>query len=131
MRARYDRYEMEILISLSFLILFLISTNFVSGFSFNKAVKGHERQFGSTVKMSANLIQQSLENDIDLWTRSEMLLKSRVKELALKTGIDLISVIDLQGQTIAEFKSSSRAGQDTFIISNLTFATNFLILFIA
>ena len=38
MAKKYDKYELEIIISLGILILFLISINFISGFSFHSAV---------------------------------------------------------------------------------------------
>jgi len=104
MRQRYDRYEMEIIISLGFLILFLISTNFVSGFSFQKAIKGHEQQFALTINTTANLIKEELEDDAEIWIRSRTLLSNRLKELAMITNLSYITVTDTRGNIIADFR---------------------------
>ena len=53
MVKRYDRYEIEIIVSLGILILFLISTNFVSGYSSGRAIQGQQKQFEKSVNLSA------------------------------------------------------------------------------
>lgn len=101
MAKRYDRYEIEIIISLAFLILFLISTNFISGYSSHRAFQGQQKQFENAVNSSAGLIQEKLENNIIRWQRSDFILGELLQDLSILTGIDRILVTDASGAEIA------------------------------
>jgi hypothetical protein len=104
MAKKYDKYEFEIIISLGFLILFLISINFISGYSFHSAVSGYRIQFEKSVNISAAMIQEKLENDYYKWERSTIALADILHDLSLITNIADISVIDKSGADIFSLK---------------------------
>ncbi len=106
MAKKYDKYELEIIISLGFLILFLISINFVSGYSFHGAVLSYENQFENSVNISATLIQEKLENERYKWERSTNVLADILQDLSLITDIDDITVTDKNGVKILSTKSN-------------------------
>ena len=85
---KHDRYELEIIISLGFLILFLISLNFISGYSFVRAIRGQSAQFENSANVAANLIRTELQNDMERWGRSRELLLERLRDLSILTGIE-------------------------------------------
>ncbi len=107
---KYDRYELEIIISLGFLILFLISLNFISGYSFVRAIEGQSVQFESSANVAANLIRSELEKDMDTWNRSRELLLERLLDLSLLTGIENMVVTDTAGLVIGRVTSSTDDG---------------------
>jgi PAS domain S-box-containing protein len=94
---KYDRYELEIIISLGFLILFLISLNFISGYSFIKAIRGQSAQFENSANVVANLVRAELEGDMDNWRPSHELLLERLRDLTMLTGIENLVVTDTSG----------------------------------
>jgi PAS domain S-box-containing protein len=105
MGKKYDRYEMEIIVSLGALILFLISINFISGYSFENAKREQSAQFENSVNIAANFIKSELEKDVTRWKRSSFNLLERLRDLSMLTGIEDISVIDTTGIEIASLKS--------------------------
>ncbi len=104
MARKYDKYEMEIIVSLGALILFLISINFISGYSFEKAVRGQSAQFENSANIAANYMKTELENDLAKWIRSDILLIERLRDFSILTGIDGITVTDTAGRMIASLK---------------------------
>ena len=100
MAKKYDKYEFEIIISLGFLILFLISINFISGYSFHKSVNAYYSQFENSVNMSTTLIQQKLEYERDNWEKSTVVLADILHDLSLITDINDITVTDNSGAQI-------------------------------
>lgn len=94
---KHDRYELEIIISLGFLILFLISLNFISGYSFVRAIRGQSAQFENSANVAANLIRTELQNDMERWGRSRELLLERLRDLSILTGIENMVVTDTAG----------------------------------
>ena len=100
MAKKYDKYELEIIISLGFLILFLISINFISGYSFHSAVQGYEDQFDNSVNISAVMIQERLEHEYYKWERSPMVLADILQDLYMITDIENIMVTDISGVEI-------------------------------
>lgn len=112
MAKKYDKYELEIIISLGFLILFLISINFVSGYSFHGAVLSYENQFKNSVNISAALVQEKLENERNRWERSNDALADILRDLTLITDINNITVTDKNGATILSVKSNPLTESD-------------------
>ncbi|MEE8418071.1 MAG: PAS domain S-box protein, partial [candidate division Zixibacteria bacterium] len=106
MAKKYDRYELEIIISLGFLILFLISINFISGYSFERAMRGQAAQFEKAANISANYIRTELEKDINKWAYSDELLLERLRDLSMLTDIENIIVSDTSGQIIGQLSST-------------------------
>lgn len=109
MARKYDKYELEIIVSLGILILFLISVNFISGYSFERAVRTQAVQFEDSADIAASLIKFQLDKDLTKWEQSTEYLYDRLRDLAVLTGIDDISVVDTLGQTIASLKQSDEA----------------------
>ncbi|UCE66433.1 MAG: PAS domain-containing protein [Candidatus Zixiibacteriota bacterium] len=112
MAKKYDKYELEIIISLGFLILFLISINFISGYSFHSAARGYENQFENSVNISAAMIQEKLENEYYKWGRSPIVLADILQDLYLITDIENITVTDKSGAEIFSLKSDSSQDSD-------------------
>ena len=106
MAKKYDKYELEIIVALGALILFLISINFVSGYSFDKAVREQVSQFENSTIIAANYMKSDLEKDLGKWLRSDILLLERLRDLSQATGIDRIAVTDTSGRVIASLKQS-------------------------
>ena len=107
MAKKYDKYELEIIISLGFLILFLISINFISGYSFHSAARGYENQFENSVNISAAMIREKLEHEYYKWERSPIVLTDMLQDLSLITDIKDITVTDKSGAEILSLKSNS------------------------
>jgi PAS domain S-box-containing protein len=105
MAKKYDKYELEIIISLGFMILFLISINFVSGYSFHSAVGGYNRQFENSINLSATVIQERLTNEYYRWEESTVALADILHDLYLITEIRDIAVTDTSGAEIFSMKS--------------------------
>ena len=118
MGKKYDRYELEIIISLGFLILFLISTNFISGYSFERAIQGQATQFDKAANIAANFIRAELEKDVNKWTYSNELLLERLRDLSMLTDIENITVSDTSDQIIGEL-ASARFGEEAGSILTL------------
>ncbi|MEE9554457.1 MAG: ATP-binding protein [candidate division Zixibacteria bacterium] len=110
MARKYDKYELEIIVSLGALILFLISINFISGYSFEKAVRGQAVQFENSVNIAANYMKTELEKDLSRWIRSDILLLERLRDFSVVTGIKGISVTDTSGRMIALLKPLESSG---------------------
>ncbi len=108
MARKYDKYEMEIIVSLGALILFLISINFISGYSFEKAVREQASQFENSLNLAADFMQSELEKDIGRWMRSEFLLLGRLRDLSSITGIDFAAVTDSAGNELASLNRSDQ-----------------------
>ena len=106
MAKKYDRYELEIIISLGFLILFLISINFISGYSFGRAIKGQAAQFEKAGNIAANFIRAELEKDINKWAYSNESLLERLRDLSILTSVENIVVTDTSGNIIGELASA-------------------------
>ncbi len=118
MGKKYDRYELEIIISLGFLILFLISTNFISGYSFERAIQGQAMQFDKAANIAANFIRAELEKDVNKWTHSNELLLERLRDLSMLTDIENITVSDTSDRIIGEI-ASARFGEEAGSILTL------------
>lgn len=119
MAKKYDKYEFEIIISLGFLILFLISINFISGYSFHKSVNAYHGQFENSVNMSATLIQQKLENEHERWEKSTVVLADILHDLSLITDINDITVTDKSGTEIFSldpFRTGGE-GRDSYAVT--------------
>ncbi len=117
MAKKYDRYELEIIISLGFLILFLISTNFISGFSFERAVRGQYSQFEISINMAANLIKTELEDKAPKWTRSSAALFENLQDLAILTDVGALSVTDTEGNVVAEINTAAvRDSENSLVV---------------
>jgi len=112
MAKKYDKYELEIIISLGIMILFLISINFISGYSFHSAVRGYENQFKNSVNISAVMIQEKLENEYYKWERSPIILADMLQDLSLITDIKDITVKDKSGAEIFSLKSDYSSEND-------------------
>jgi len=113
MAKKYDKYEFEIIISLGFLILFLISINFISGYSFHKSVNAYYSQFENSVNMSATLIQQKLEYERDSWEKSTVVLADILHDLSLITDINDITVTDISGAQIFSLNPFRTIGEES------------------
>ena len=116
MTKKYDRYELEIIISLGFLILFLISINFISGYSFERAIHGQAAQFDKAANIAANHIRSELERDIYKWAKSNELLLERLRDLSMLTNIENITVSDTSGQIIGELASATSGRKATRVL---------------
>jgi PAS domain S-box-containing protein len=112
MAKKYDKYEFEIIISLGFLMLFLISINFISGYSFHRAVVGYRNQFEHSVNISAAMIQEKLENDYGKWEDSTVALADILHDLYLITDIHDISVTDKSGEEIFALRANRQSAND-------------------
>ena len=77
MARKYDKYELEIIISLGVMILFLISINFISGYSFEKAIRGQAAQFENSIDISAGFIKNEMEKDMARWEKSDFSRRGR------------------------------------------------------
>jgi len=101
MARKYDKYELEIIISLGVMILFLISINFISGYSFEKAIRGQAAQFENSIDISAGFIKNEMEKDMARWEKSDIMLLERLRDLSLLTDIENISITDTSGNITA------------------------------
>lgn len=118
MARKYDKYELEIIVSLGALILFLISINFISGYSFERAVRGQSVEFENSANIAANYMKTELENDLAKWIRSDILLIERLRDFSILTGIDGITVTDTAGRMIASLKPrESNDGSDRTVLT--------------
>ncbi len=109
MKKKYDSYELEIIISLGFLILFLISINFISGYSAEKARRAQALQFEKQLSLSADYAVLSLQDDIQIYARFRQALEDRLQALSLLTGIENITIIDTLGQVVASCEGQTNS----------------------
>jgi PAS domain S-box-containing protein len=105
-RKKYDSYELEIIVSLGFLILFLISVNFISGYSFEKARRIQISQFESNINLAAQYAVEELKNDIPVLSYSRRALEERLEPLLVLTDIGDITIYDTTGTVIASAGNS-------------------------
>jgi PAS domain S-box-containing protein len=101
MPRKYDKYELEIIISLGALILFLISINFISGYSFHRAARGYKKQFEDSLNLSALVIKYRLESEYPRWERSPLVLNDLLQDLSVLTDINDIRIIDKNGRELS------------------------------
>ena len=97
MTKKYDKYELEIIISLAALILFLISINFVSGYSFHRAARGYSQKLEDSINLSALMIGYRLESEYPRWEKSPLVLADLLHDLSLLTDLKDIRVVDKAG----------------------------------
>ena len=116
MAKKYDKYELEIILALGFLILFLISINFVSGYSFHSAVQGYEKQFENSVNVSATMIQDRLQNEYKRWEKSPMILADILQDFYLLTNIGDIAVTDIEGEEIFALRSGGGIQENDYSV---------------
>jgi PAS domain S-box-containing protein len=100
-KKKYDSYEVEIIVSLGFLILFLISINFISGYSFETARRDQETQFQAQSNLSADFASRLVEREIPKLAYANAQLDERLSAIALLTGAKDIVLIDTLGDTLA------------------------------
>ena len=101
MKRKYDSYEVEIIISLGFLILFLISINFVSGYSFEQARRVQAIEYEKNVSLAAEFATIAIENKLEKLEYSEKLIRDFLREVALLTGFSDFVFIDTLNNVIA------------------------------
>jgi PAS domain S-box-containing protein len=121
-KKKYDTYEVEIILSLGFLILFLISINFISGYSFEKARQEQRAQFQSQMNLSADYACELIQREIPKLKYNIRINEERLGAIALLTGIDNIALIDTLNRTIASIGNNS--GSDIVTIQRPLFLTN-------
>jgi len=112
-RKKYDKYEFEIIVSLGVLFLFLISINFISGYSFEKAAHGQAAQFERATEISANFIKNELEKSMPDKGKFNMEMIESLRDLSLLTGIEDISIVDTTGAVIMALEPGAAANADT------------------
>jgi PAS domain S-box-containing protein len=100
-KKRYDSYELEIILSLGFLILFLISLNFVSGYSFEQARREQAEQFRARLNVAADFARNLTEKEISRLEYSPTLIGDRLNGIAFLAGVRDIALTDTSGQIIA------------------------------
>src|SRR3970040_373187 len=101
MKRKYDYYEVEIIVSLGFLILFLISINFVSGYSFEQARRGQAIEYEKKVSLAAEYATIAIENKLEKLEYSEKLIRDFLREVALLTGFGDFVFVDTMNNVIA------------------------------
>jgi two-component system, NtrC family, sensor histidine kinase AtoS len=105
-KKKYDSYELEIIISLGFFILFLLSINFVSGYSFEKARKEQAAQFQSQLNLAADFACNLLEKETLKLEYFGRPMEGSLGTIALQAGVRNISLIDTLGRTVVSLESS-------------------------
>ncbi len=105
MKRKYDSYEIEIVISLSLLVVILISLSFLSGYAFENARRWQLIQFDENLNLAVENAKLVLENDIDNWRHSDIATLKRLRDLSAQTGIADISVTDTLGNVISAISS--------------------------
>jgi PAS domain S-box-containing protein len=113
-KLKYDSYELEIIISLGILLLFLISINFISGYSFEYARRAQIALFEKNLALAADFAASHLENILGKLEHTAPLDEQDLHSLAIRTGIDNIALLDTLGQVTA----STRAPASHDIESN-------------
>jgi PAS domain S-box-containing protein len=100
-KLKYDSYEVEIIVSLGFLLLFLLSINFISGFSFERARLVQEELFEKNLSLAADYAATIIEHDMARMEQSKSLTVDRLHMLSLRLGVDKIALVDDAGRTTA------------------------------
>jgi PAS domain S-box-containing protein len=100
-KRRYDSYEVEIIVSLGLLILFLISINFISGYSFENARHWQMMQFEKDLYLAADCAVAMLQGDIERIEYSAAYMQERLHDISIRTGINDIAFVDTLGRTVA------------------------------
>jgi len=101
MRRKYDSYEIEIILSLGFLLLFLVSLNFISGYSFQKARLLQRDLFERNLGLSADYSSTYLETRLEKTGYSSSISEGHLSALAIRIGAENITLYDTLGNVIA------------------------------
>ncbi len=112
MKKRYDTYEVEIILSLGFLILFLISINFISGYSFEKARQEQKAQFQTQMNLSADYARELVQREIPKLKYNYKIKGDRLGAVALLTGVTNIALFDTLNKNIVSIGNSTEPGVD-------------------
>lgn len=101
MKKKYDSYEIEIILSLGFLILFLISINFISGYSFQRARRLQASQFERDLSLAADYALAAFETEPSKLRFSRKTIEDKLQGISFITGISNIALIDTAGRVIS------------------------------
>lgn len=104
---KYDSYEIEIIISLGFLILFLISINFVSGYSFERARAAQASEYEKSLNLATEYARIAFEGKLGRFGYSDKTLQDYLRQVAFLTGVDDIAVTDTLGITVASISNEA------------------------
>jgi PAS domain S-box-containing protein len=115
-RKKYDSYELEIVISLGFLILFLISINFVSGYSFEKTRQVQEAQYQERMELSCSFAVESFRSEYARTGDIALKAEDKLRFISIITNTNNVALLDSNGAVIASIPekfdlTASRATQ--------------------
>ncbi len=113
MRRKYDSYELEIILSLGFLLLFLVSINFISGYSFERSRLLQKDLFDRNLGLAADYAAVYLEDRFELLGYSRSASDEYLHALTARIGAERAILTDSLGnilcsvlQSVAEIDSS-------------------------
>jgi PAS domain S-box-containing protein len=106
-KKKYDSYELEIIIALGVLILFLTSINYISGYSFERARKWQSIQFEKSLDLAADYTCHLIENESDTPGLKHSLDIVDLQAISLLTGVENIAIYDSSGNVVLQAMANS------------------------
>lgn len=111
MRRKYDSYELEIILSLGFLLLFLVSINFISGYSFERSRRLQIDLFERNLSLAADYATTYLENRFEIMGYSHTNSDEYLHALNTRIGANSIVVLDSLGNVISAVSQMTAGGR--------------------
>jgi len=117
MKRKYDSYELEIILSLGFLLLFLVSINFISGYSFERARILQKDLFERNLGLAADYATAYLENRFEVMGYSQSVADDYLHTLTIRIGAESVTLFDSLGGVISSLSQTGDMGKNSLAVT--------------
>jgi PAS domain S-box-containing protein len=117
MKRKYDSYELEIILSLGFLLLFLVSINFISGYSFERARILQKDLFERNLGLAADYATAYLENRFEVMGYSQSVADDYLHTLTIRIGAESVTLFDSLGGVISSLAQTGDMGENSLAVT--------------